>query len=470
MPDDVTTRHPEYAARLDQWKRCRDFRAGRDEVLGGSYLMQPLGMENDQFLFYKSRAQYLNAMGRTIQSLSGTLLRTDPVVENFPKKFDDHLIDLTQKDEGAFPAVAGNLSVEVLTVGRVGVLLDMPPKGAKRPHWVMILAEGITNWRTKRVGDDPSKLTMLVIAEDVPDPTDNYFDDESKTRYRELALDENGLYQVRLWNQVKDTTEYAPAEWMFPLRLGERLDFIPFTFIGPDSITPSVSKPPLIDLVDVSLGHFNNSADYEYGLYLLALPTPWYSGDIKEGPPLKLGPSAAWDLGKDGKAGMLEFSGQGLGALREAMIEKKLQMAALGARLLENPQTGRDETATAVRIRHSGDEAALSFIGSAMSAGLTQLLTRHSWWSDSGEMPTDITVEISDKFLNVRATPEDVKTLVLQLQAEAISYETFYAQLMDGGWAREGVTAEEELQAIRAGGGGKPAELDVADNGEEEDE
>lgn len=456
MPDDITTKHPQYEAVSKQWERCRDFRAGSDTVKKGSYLPQPAGMLDSDFMFYKTRAQYVNAMGRTVQALTGALLRSDPAVE-FPERLRDHLDDITMADE-SFNMVVQHIAAEVLTVGRIGVLVDMALEGGKRPYWTTISAERIINWRTEKVGADPARLTLVVIEEAPRKETDNSYAHETETRYRELAL-EDDVYQARIWAESgEDTKKYVAGDWIIPTRLGTPLDYIPFTFIGPDSITPSVSKPPLVDLVDVLAGHFFNSADEEHSLFYVSQPTPWVSGTTGDSP-LKIGSSVAWELPEGGRAGMLEHSGEGIGAIRQAMAAKEQRMAALGARLLEYPRSSTDETATAVRVRHSGDEAALSFIGSAMSAGLTQILRRHAWWSGTGEMPTDVSVEISDKFLNVTATPDEVKALLLLLQSDSIDYPTFYERLQQGGWAREGVTADEELAGIRASGGGLPQPL-----------
>ena len=40
---------------------------------------------------------------------------------------------------------------------------------------------------------------------------------------------------------------------------------------------------------------------------------------------LRIGPSTCWQLEKDGRAGLLEFSGAGLGAIRAAMEAKEKQ-------------------------------------------------------------------------------------------------------------------------------------------------
>jgi hypothetical protein len=130
----------------------------------------------------------------------------------------------------------------------------------------------------------------------------------------------------------------------------------------------------------------------------------------------------------------------------------KDMMATLGARLLET-QHGQSETEIAVEMRHSGDHASLRTIAQTIEQQLTWSLRVHAWWLGGETLVQDVDakVELNKQFLKVQASPEEVKTLLTELQADAISYETFYARLQAGGWTREGVTAEEEQQEIKTG-------------------
>lgn len=444
----VTTKHPDYLASEAHWKRCRDFQAGSDAVKAGDYLPKPAGMSDEDYAFYKDRALYLNCLARTIEALGGAIFRREPTVET-PNAIEDHLEDVTLRDE-PLDVVALRIVKEQLTVGRYGILLDMPEGAADgaRPYWVTIPAERIINWRTGRVGADPEQLVMVVIEESAPAGGDDPFSHETKVQYRELSL-ETGAYQSRVWTAGhSDSAEWVPGPWVIPMRRGQPLDFIPFTFVGTDGITADVTRPPLLDLVDVSISHYRNSADHEHGLFLVAIPTPWASGVAGEGT-LRIGPSVVWRLTENGRAGMLEFSGAGLEAIREAMASKERQMAMLGARLLEDPHAAAPATATEVRVKHGGETASLRTIAGAASAALTRLLRWHVWWfTGTGELPLDVAAKLCTEFFEVKATPEEIKTALLAVQAGKMAFETFYQILEKGGWAREGVSAKDELEEI----------------------
>ena len=120
----------------------------------------------------------------------------------------------------------------------------------------------------------------------------------------------------------------------------------------------------------MNLAHYRVSADHKHALFLTAQPTPWVTG-AKEGDSedLKIGSSTAWVFEAEGaKVGMLEFSGAGVEAMRLDLRDMQQQMSVLGARLLEVPPT-HQEAASAVRMRHAGDDAVLQKIAGRLVAG-----------------------------------------------------------------------------------------------------
>jgi hypothetical protein len=235
---------------------------------------------------------------------------------------------------------------------------------------------------------------------------------------------------------------------ILPTRNGRPLDFIPFVGIGPRGVSIRVDKPPLLDLVDVNLSHYRNSADLEHGRHFTALPTPYITGWMEPGEgsasTLRIGSGAAWTLSNpESKVGMLEFTGQGLRALEVALDHKEMQMAVLGARLLEaTPKTG--ETAEAVRLRHSGEHAVLGTMTSAVSQGLSKILRWHIWWMGLEPESRVAGVELNRDYFDSVMSPNEAEALMKMWQAGSITFETLYWNLQRGEWARPGVSVEEE--------------------------
>lgn len=451
----VDTRLAAYEANLSKWEKIADCLGGRDAVIaqGAKYLPKLQG--NPQgYEAYKDRANFYAASKRTVIGLSGGVNQKPPVVE-FPKEHEEVLENVSPRGKVSIQEFAHRLTTEVLSIGRAGVLVDMPKEpnedGTTTPFITMYRAVDITSWRTKRAGSrEVLDLVILYECVELPDPEDPFKLDEVE-QYRVLMI-VDGFYSNSVWRKKENSKDWVRTEETFPVRRGVKLTFIPFVFVGPTGVSPDIEASPIEDLVDVNLAHYRNSADLEQALHMVAMPTPYVSG-LKTSPandePVPIGPGVVWELTEGGSAGMVEGSFSGLSALQAEMEEKKKQMASLGARLVDT-QASVQETAEAVRIRHSGEHASLTTIAASVSMAMTNVVQWLDWWLSLFATPEESksSVEMNKEFLSVKASSEEVKTLFLGWQSGAMSFETMYHGLTKGGWSREGVTSKEEKAEI----------------------
>jgi hypothetical protein len=267
------------------------------------------------------------------------------------------------------------------------------------------------------------------------------------------------LYQIRRFQPKKADVSVSAVSgnaWdeigdpFIPLRKGEPLDYIPFQFFGPASLTPSIDKPPLLDLVEVNLSHYRTSADHEHGAHLTSLPTPWVSGIDIEGS-LPIGSGSAWVLPEVGaKAGMLEYTGDGLGSIERLSASKQDRMSALGARVIEQ-QKRAAETAEAMRIRSSSEYSVLSTMASAFDLGMEQVMGWHAWWAGVDVPVEDISFSLNKDFFDTRLNPQEAQVLVAAWQSGAVSHDTLFWNLQQGEWIEAGRTLDEEIHLINSG-------------------
>lgn len=451
----VNTEHKEYAASLNTWTKCRDCFAGSDKVKSRGVVYLPaLDSHSSDVIaynYYKMRALFFNATRRTVQGLAGAVFQRGPVV-NVDETLTQQLknVTLTGKDVETFGL---SLLKEVLITGRTGVLVDMgdanDPKS--RPYWVQYSPEAIINWSTTLIEGMPV-LTRVVLRETYYEPRpEDEFTLEEKDQYRVLNLTING--EIRTYSQSiyrKDGDKWTIVKSIIPTRSSNPLPFIPFIFLGPTTIQPAVEDSPILDLVEVNLSHYRTSADLEHGLHWTACPTPWAAGiTLPGGEKLKIGSGEAWVFpDANGKAGMLEFTGAGLGALAAADEKKRKMMSALGARLLEDSISS--ESTLGIKMRASGEHASLRTIVQQLELALTWCAKVHAWWLSTSASPEDekAVITVNKDFIVGQLAPEQVNALIALLQAEAISYATFYEKLMQGEMTREGVDAEMELKDI----------------------
>ena len=458
----------------------RDTYGGRDKIIAAGELYTPRlpAAKPEAQLSYLNRGNYYNAVRRTVSGLVGGVFQKTPRFD-VPRRVQPWLSDITLTNV-PIESFALSATEDVMLMGRSGVLVEMAesPLTEVRPYFVPYAAENIINWDTTIIEGD-EVLTLLVLREQ-PRRVDerDVFSYKTIEQYRELRLVLDGdtlRYTQQVWQRPEDGGEVAPVgERLMPLRRGEPLAFIPFTFLGPAAVTTDIKDPPLLDLANLNLAHWRNTCDHEQGLHLVSLPTPYVCGMKGAGEDmeaLSIGPSTVWILEKEGKAGMVEFTGAGMEALEKALLAKQHQMATLGAKLLEEQPTVAQETATAVLARHAGEHATLRTMAQAMEQGLRSALQVMAWWGGLEEKPLDVPakVELNKDFLQVKAQPQEIQTALATLQAGEISYQTFWNLLTEGGWARYGVTAEEEKLEISR----EPEQLPTpteSDDDEDEDE
>lgn len=455
----VTEQHPDYVKYSSIWTKCRDVILGEDAVkeAGIKYLPTMAGMTQDEYEAYKNRAMFYGATGRTIAGLLGAIFRKDPVLEA-PDKIHEWAKNITQ-DGIDLLNFAQDIVSEQLAIGRVGILVDMPPDGGV-PYIRLYTAEAITNWR-QIIRNGIPFLDQVVVREVLARPALDGFGSDFYVQYRVLEIEaETGIYVQRIFefdditgeDVDKNPGRFVEKERIYPKRFGQNLDFIPFVFINDKDINPSVKKPPLLDLINVNLSHYRSSADLEHGRHFTALPTPVVSGvdepedknDASQA--LRIGSGTAWLLPMGAQARMLEFNGQGLKHLENALNEKAEIMVNLGARMLETNKRAA-ETAEALRLRQSGDQSMLQVLSTTASAGITRALRWAAWWGDIVKDWDDASVNytLNEDFFESRMDAMELRGLIEAWQKRAISFKDLFAMLVRG----EIISPERNIEAVR---------------------
>ena len=471
VPVNTPTAH--YSSMIKKWTRCRAAYGGSDDVkAGGTRFLPPLDSHEGtpvEYDDYLQRAMFYNATGRTVDGLVGAIFNREPEFDAKAIESLGHLEDVTMSGDSA-SAFASKLAREVFITGRYGTLMEMTEagegadgtSGPPRPYWVGYQAEDIISTRTKRI-DGGDVLCRVVLREYVEEPKEDdpfMFDEVEQYRVLYLHADEGEHDSSGAEFYRQDTYRQADSgEWVLqgqtrtPMRRGEKMSFIPMGIVGPTGIDDCPKRPPLIDLVDVNLSHYRTMADLEHGRHYTALPTPWVSGlSSDDTTPLRIGSSEAWILEPGGRADMLEFTGQGLGALQTAEMDKRQMMATLGARLLESQDSRGVETATAVAMRHAGDHATLRSVATSIELAITQMLRWHTWWVGTDKMPSeaDASAELNKDFFTQQMTPQALQAWVFAWQSGAASFETMFRAMQRGDAYAPGWTPEEEKHRINS--------------------
>lgn len=505
---DPGVQHPLYKKWLSKWLRQRHTIEGEDRIkqddVDTRYLPRLDGQPTDaleartnpdnvvtSYESYKNRASYMNAVGRTREGLVGAIMRKDPDLQ-WPKDAVDEL-DIVGVSLESFDELIDDTLNETVGVGRYGQLVDMPRFEDKPDPFVAPYhAEAITDWElgavkgrkwTVRVnllessgfmhkseGRELEKYRVLRLGVPMPET-----DEEEKMGQEEfLALwglmladfAEGPVYFQEIWMEVEKTQgknsdgkEFQRVEIIVPRSVGGVLwREIPFTFFGAEHTRPKPTKPPLLDLAVLNLSHYRNSADLEHGLHFTALPQPWAAGFNFKGN-LFIGSGVAWvSEDPNATAGYLEFSGEGLAAIERAMERKGKQMAAIGARVLEEQSpAGGAEAAETVKLRQSGEKSVLARIAITASEGLTRTLRFLRRFK--GQTDDSVLVQLNTDFGVEGLPPEMLTALMQQVQGGLMSWDTYVFNVRRGELYPDGWTQEEEAAAIQAGPPKSPTTL-----------
>lgn len=451
--------HPEYRDHLGLWEKCRDCYKGEETVKSKNqkYLPYLSMQESGDYHNYKSRAIYLNVLKRTIHGLVGAALRKSPIIE-VPDRMRGYLEDMDLHGTSIHEIIQKILT-ELLITGRICLVVDRKENG--RCYATTYNAESNINWRY-----DMNTPIMAVFAEEI-DTTEDGFHHEIGHQYRIYDFDENGNLRVRLALESlpEDGEDLSEDENSFeiiyessPTFRGENLKDIPvFVFNSSGMGMDNLSPPPLIDLANISLSHYRTSADLENGRHFTSLPQAWVTGvdadDFRNG--LHIGGNTAWIFPSDtAKLGYLEFSGQGLGSLENALKEKEAMMAVVGARLLESKKGV--ESAETSRIRQNIETSVLSHIAVTIQSGLQKALRYMARWEGLNE--NEVNVELNMDFIDVRIPHQEIISLVQAYQMGGISMDTLLYNLKQGEVIPNDVSIDEERDKI---------ELDHGTNGDE---
>jgi hypothetical protein len=451
----VDTKHSEYHEYYEQWERCEHAAEGQDEIheYGIKYLPRLSGQTDAEYYAYKQRALYYNATARTIDGLTGMIF-LKPEVITAPAAMDNIIADVTMSGL-SLHQFAEMVAEEVITIGRCAVLVDFPPiinavtlaqaqaQGA-RPYATMYDAESIINWKTGRI-NNVEQLTLVVLEEENEIAVDE-FESKCEPQWRVLDLGDGGIYRQRVFRKDK-RGEFILVDEIYPQINGKALNKIPFEFFGVRDNSPCVDKPPLLDLVDVNLSHYRTTADYEHGLHFTGLPTPVVTGYYPDdkSPSLRIGSGTAWLLPEaQSKAFYLEFTGQGLGELREALRSKEAMMATLGARILA-PEKRAAESAQTASIHRSSENSVLASISQSISIGLTHVMEYLRDWSG---VTGDVKVKLNRDFIPNSMTAQDLDSLVKAWQSGSISHQTLFDNLVAGDIIMQDVSFDDEMERI----------------------
>jgi Domain of unknown function (DUF4055) len=458
---------------LDQYALIYDALEGEMAIkeAASAYLPQPEDKPTASSLLryekYIKRAVFYNATRRTLLAMSGQVFSVSPKIE-IPTLMDSFVKNCN--GENVSLELLSKKIVEIaLAYSRCGIFVDFPfqesdssvaqlKNGEIKPIFRIYSPMNIWNWQTVQKGAD-RVLSLLVLAEVFDNFKDGEFSSSEAQRLRVLRLTENGctveIFESNSkalnssktnFNSIfsKSNAKSFTSVGVFQLKdsTGSPLTEIPFRFIGGENNNFDVDSPIFYDLASLNLAHYRNSADYEEACFVLGQPTPVFTGLTKDwvtevmGGEAKFGSRGGVLLPINATAQLLQAAENTM--IKEAMETKERQMAALGARLVEQRTVQR--TAFETKVETSSQSSTLINVANNVSESIEKCLKIAYSYLASDE--PKIEFKLNTDYDISKLSHEERQRVLAEWQAGALSFTEMREVLR-----RSGAATQDDIQA-----------------------
>lgn len=440
----VKTKHRDYEANYEKWRKVRHALAGDLK----SYL-RDVGRNEPDRVFgaarqkeYEEGAVCYNFTKRTLSGMVGSVMRKDPE-QIIPDSMEYLLTNCDGSGVGLWQHAQDTL-MEIDSIGRGGLLVDAPNvevatmaeqnEGLLNPTIAFYTAENIINWRMRRVGA-VNRVAMIVLREDY-----EYFDDvnEFETKcgeqYRVLDL-VDGVYRQRLYKYDEGGSPIGGVEELFPQLGGVPTGIIPFTFIGAGNNDATPDDAPLLPLAELNIGHFRNSADNEESSFVVGQPTLFIAPGISLNPKqfeeanpngVKMGSRTGHNIGEGGNAFLVQADANNLA--KENMADKEKQAIQIGAQLITPTQ---QITAESARLQRGADTSVMATIARNVSAAYTDALKWVAGMLNQGDK--EIEFKLNMDFFLTPMTAQDRAAWMADINAGLLPATAYFSALRKAG-------------------------------------
>ena len=277
-----------YRAMEGRWSKIRTVLAGTDTMRAAGESLLPRH-DNETDRSYKNRlkrAVLFNATELTLGELVGRPF-SDPVkIEDAPESIKKLLDDVDLQGNDAHTFLRGVFR-EGLSKAFTHVLVDFPRvpesdnrtldddrKENLRPYWVHVKPECLL-FASAEFHGGREILTHIRILESVKEKIG--FAEEEKPQIRVMDLVEEGV-QVSIYRPTKRKVG-GKTQWeMVEAFLMDGIDFIPLVTFYADRCDFMEGKPPMLDVVELNIQHWQSCSDQEHCLTAARFPILAASG------------------------------------------------------------------------------------------------------------------------------------------------------------------------------------------------
>lgn len=344
---DVSTTTSAHTQAVDRARLPRTLMGGTMSMRaqGEAYLPRYAAETHEAYKARKKRSFLFNAFLKTVNDMTGKVFSRPLVLkDDVPNALLGYAenIDLTGRHINVF---ARDVFRDAMQTGIAFILTDAPvrPEDARtradtiaagvRPYLIHVCVENLLGWKSEMRGGVET-LTQIRIRECVsePDPSNEFQDREVE----QIRLIEPGIWQT--WRKNGQT-----GEWAVHQAGTFGLDFIPLAPVYLHRVAFMTGAPPLGELADLNVAHWQSSSDQRNLLHVARVPILFGAG-FKEEAIIEVGASSMVRTSDTGATlQYVEHAGQAIGSGQKDIEHLEFQMQQCGLQLLV-PNPGQTAT------------------------------------------------------------------------------------------------------------------------------
>jgi hypothetical protein len=327
-------------------------------------------------------------------------------------------------------------SRQCIRYGHVGVLVDAPAASENgRPYWVSYTPRDILGWRSE-IKDGKQELTQLRLSEKIVVP-DGLYGEKQVEQVRVLTP---GAFEIHQKDQKGDFVVVDEGR--------TSLSEIPFSVAYSNRMGVLESLPPLADIAELNLQHYQVQSDLSNQLHISAVPMLALFGFPAAAEEISAGPGEALALPEGASAQYIEPAGNSYEAQFRRLEQIASQINELGlAAVLGAKLVG--ETAEAKRIDRSQGDSTMMVVAQQMQDLIDNSLRFHADYMQERNPGSSL---VNRDFMGTRLEPQEIQALLQLYTAGTITQETLLLQLEAGEVLGDDFDVEQELEATQAGG------------------
>lgn len=410
---------------------------------GQAYLPQEPGETVAAYKLRLDRTFLFPGFQRSLQAMVGMVFAAPlKMADKLPEDVDEWTkdIDLTGRSLDSFAREAFEIAMKK---GLVHIHADFPRVEnadgltvaderamGNRPYLRIVDPSSVIWWWTEVEGG-VERLKEVRILELVRE-RDGAYGEKFIEQIRILRPGEYEVHRKKGGDEKEETWILVEeGEVSYP-------DEIPWTTIYTGRTGPMQAEPPMLELANLNISHWQSSSDQRNILRIARVPFLFGAGVEAEdvsGSPTGEGSPAKFSLGAnrmitsenpEAKLGFVEHTGKAISAGRQDLEDLKAEMAAVALQLLV--QRPGNETATARSIDKAEMDSSLKAWAIELGTGFSMALSQMLKWKNIDD---DLEGAVTANY-DFGLTAADRESLDALLKARAqgdISRETFWAEL-----------------------------------------